>query len=76
MNIKFPYFSRDVKKSLFVSCFLSFIYLFIYLFICLFIYYFVFLQRSSTQISVRTQTVLSKSGNAKASALGGLNSGQ
>ena len=72
MNIKFPYFSRDVKKSLFVSCFLSFIYLFIYLFI----YYFVFLQRSSTQISVRTQTVLSKSGNAKASALGGLNSGQ
>ena len=34
MNIKFPYFSRDVKKSLFVSCFLSFI----YLFICLFIY--------------------------------------
>ena len=72
MNIKFPYFSRDVKKSLFVSCFLSFIYLFVYLFI----YYFVFLQRSSTQISVRTQTVLSKSGNAKASALGGLNSGQ
>ena len=72
MNIKFPYFSPDVKKSLFVSCFLSFIYLFVYLFI----YYFVFLQRSSTQISVRTQTVLSKSGNAKASALGGLNSGQ
>ena len=43
MNIKFPYFSRDVKKSLFVSCFLSFIYLFIYLFICLFIYLFIYL---------------------------------
>ena len=72
MNINFLCFNRDVKKSLFVSCFLSFIYLFIYLFI----YYFVFLQRSSTQISVRTQTVLSKSGNAKASAIGGLISGQ
>ena len=30
MNIKFPCFSRDVKKSLFASCFLSFIYLFYY----------------------------------------------
>ena len=67
MNINFPCFSHDVKKSLFASCFLPFIHLFIIL-CCL--------QRSSTQLSVGTQTVLSKSGNAKASAIGGLISGQ
>ena len=70
MNINFPSFSRDVKKSLFASCFLSFIYLF---------YYFLFYVSCSVpqlRYQLGHRLCCQNQEMQKASAIGGLNSGQ